>query len=225
MCNIACIDFGRAHLTEDVVSGKNVIEVGSLDVNGSLRAHVEGLRPASYLGVDVVSGRGVDELCDVGSLQHRYGRNSFDVVITTEVLEHVREWRSAISNLKAVLRPGGVLLLTTRSRGFPYHAYPHDFWRFEIDDMRTLFADFWIEALEPDPLSPGVFLKARKQDSAPLPKLDSVKLYSIVTGRRSRNVTGFQIGLRRLRRTIRLLLQRILPSSLQAELERIFPSS
>jgi len=50
--------------------------------------------------------------------------------------------------MKAVLKPGGFIYITTRSRGFPYHAYPHDYWRYEIEDMEKIFGDFEIIALE-----------------------------------------------------------------------------
>ena len=68
MCNIKCLEFGRRNLKEEDVKEKAVIEVGSYDVNGSLRPIVEQLLPASYIGVDLVKGPGVDEVCDANGI-------------------------------------------------------------------------------------------------------------------------------------------------------------
>ena len=57
--------FGQSMLTADNVRGKTVIEVGSMNVNGSLRGHVTALSPASYVGIDFMAGSGVDVVCDV----------------------------------------------------------------------------------------------------------------------------------------------------------------
>lgn len=157
--------FGRATITAKAVRGKKVIEVGSMNFNGSLRPHVESLGPSSYVGVDFIAGNGVDVVCDAGDLKKRFGKNSFDVVISTEMLEHAADWRGAVQSMKRVLRPGGVLLLTARGPGFPLHGYPHDWNRFTVDDVRKIFADFHIDALEEDPAFPGFLLYARKPRS------------------------------------------------------------
>ena len=66
--------------------------------------------------------------------------------------------------MKRVLKPGGYIYITTRSRGFPYHGYLHDYWRYEIEDMKEIFADFDIIILTRDHEALGVFprLKSRR---------------------------------------------------------------
>jgi SAM-dependent methyltransferase len=176
-------------LSPDDVSGKTVLEVGALDVNGSVRTVIEPLGPTSYVGVDIQAGPGVDALCDVAALSARYGENAFDIVVSTELAEHVRDWRSAFVNMKRVLRPGGTILITTRSRGFPIHGYPWDYWRYEREDMEQIFADFEIQAIETDPEAPGVFVLAKKPlDPVPVAFLDDIELFSVVSGRRTYDV-------------------------------------
>ena len=220
MCNAACMKFGQSRLTTDDILNKKVIEVGSRNVNGSLRADIQTLGAASYLGVDVIDGPGVDEMCDIDDLEDRYGAESFDVVISTELLEHVRHWRKAISNLKRILRPGGVLLVTTRSKGFPYHGYPYDFWRYEVDDIKVIFSDMSIDIIETDPLSPGVFLKARKPAQFSENSLDAITLYSIVTARHSQDVTDVDVLTRRLRHRVRFFLAGLLPAKVMAGIDK-----
>jgi len=189
MCNRACIEFGQSQIRSEEVRGKRVIEVGALDVNGSLRAFVESLEPASYLGVDIQMGPGVDLVCNASDLLDRFGPQSFDLLISTELLEHTRTWRGVIHNFKQLLRPGGALLITTRSKGFPYHGYPFDYWRYEPTDMEFIFSDFSIEALQRDPLSPGVYLKTHKPESFQENSLDRHELFSILKGARSAEIT------------------------------------
>lgn len=185
MCNSACLEFIRNALHESDVSGATVLEVGGLDVNGSPRPIIEPLEPASYTGVDIHLGPGVDRRCDARALVQQFGERSVDILVSTEMLEHVRDWRRVVSNFKRVLKPGGLLLITTRSRGFPYHGYPFDFWRFEEADMKALFADFLIERLDSDPSAPGVFLRARKPVHFQEEDLRDYALYSIVTQTRT----------------------------------------
>jgi SAM-dependent methyltransferase len=189
MCHASCIDFVASQLSADEIQGSDVLEVGSRDVNGSVRPVVERARPASYVGVDIEEGPGVDELCDATELVSRFGAEQFDVVLSTELLEHVRDWREAVTQMKEVLRPGGTLVITTRSRGFGVHAYPHDYWRYEPEDMQRIFGDLQIESLERDPTRPGVFMKAQKPPAFEAAQLDDVALYSIIRQERALEVT------------------------------------
>ena len=205
MCNPACVDFARTNLTLAQVKGKFVLEVGSLNVNGSVRQFVETLEPGKYIGVDIVGGPGVDLVCRADELLQRFGESSFDLLVSTEMLEHVRDWRRVVINFKHVLRPGGSLLLTTRSYGFGYHGFPYDFWRYELSDLRQIFADFTIENLEADPLSPGVFLKARKPGDFVEQNLD-VCLYSIITNRRVFEISKYDFYMFQARYHLQRLL-------------------
>ena len=53
MCSKTCISFGMRNLTLSEVRGKKIIEIGSLDVNGSLRSYIESLNPEKYIGIDM----------------------------------------------------------------------------------------------------------------------------------------------------------------------------
>lgn len=180
MCNSACIDFGLKSLSEPEVKGKSVLEVGALDVNGSFRSLIENLHPQRYLGVDIAMGPGVDEICDAIDLINKFGKEKFDILVSTEMLEHVRDWRKVCSNLKQILKPGGIILITTRSKGTPYHGHPFDFWRYELSDIKNIFSDFSILSLDKDPMSPGIFLKAKKPVDFTENNMEGYKLYSII---------------------------------------------
>lgn len=222
MCNPNCLRFVTESLSSQDVRGKKVVEVGALDVNGSPRSVVTALAPAEYVGVDVVQGRGVDVVCPVGSLVSRFGEASFDVLITTEMLEHVRDWRGAVSNVKRVLRPGGVLVLTTRSIGFPYHGYPFDFWRFEPEDLRALFGDLEIEVVRDEaPGAFGVFMKARRPSSFAERDPSAHRLHSILTGRREGPMSQRRVDLLHARRRVRHLAASLVPRRLRATLKRL----
>jgi len=83
------------------------------------------------------------------------------------------------------------IYITTCSKGFPYHGYPYDFWRYEVEDMKEIFKDFEIIKLEKDPEAPGVFLKARKsKDYTRSIDLSEICLYSIILGKRTKEIVA-----------------------------------
>ena len=161
MCNSYCLDFVNGVIGRRDVENKDVLELGSYDVNGTVRPYIESLKPASYVGVDIMAGPCVDVVCDAADLLNHFRPATIDVLVTTEMLEHVRDWRRVIHNMKRVMRPGGLIVLTTRSRGFPLHDYPGDFWRYEPEDMRVIFADCDLLRMERDEADPGIFVAVR----------------------------------------------------------------
>jgi SAM-dependent methyltransferase len=189
MCNVAVIEFFIENVRHREFEGKRVLEVGSKYVNGSVRPLIEKfLNPREYVGVDIELGKYVDVICPVERLVERFGEESFETVIVTELLEHIKDWRIAIDNVKKVLKRGGYIYITTRSYGFPYHGHPHDFWRYQPEDMRSIFSDFNILSLAQDHEAPGVFLKARKPYNYMPRDLSKIALYSILIGGRIREI-------------------------------------
>lgn len=115
---------------------RDVLELGSLDVNGSLRS----VSPpgARYVGVDMVAGPGVDHVVAAGE-SLPFPDASFDVAVTSSTFEHdVCFWESFVECLR-VLRPGGFLYVNAPSN-HGFHRYPLDCWRFYPDAGIALVA-------------------------------------------------------------------------------------
>lgn len=211
MCHDSCSIFVRNAISQNDIKGKNVLEVGSCDINGSLREFIEGYAPNGYVGVDIQEGPGVDQVCSADGLVDHFGPSKFDMLVSTEMLEHVRDWRAVISNFKNVLDPNGVLVLTTRSKGFNFHGYPFDFWRYEVSDMERIFSDFIIESLESDTEIPGVFIRARKPENFVENDLTGFQLYSIIKGERVLDITDKDFANARIKFGARQKFLKIVP--------------
>lgn len=197
--HISVIEFFTEELNCEEFMSKSVLEVGSKYINGSIRPLIEKFcKPKQYIGVDIEQGKYVDKVVPGDKLSETFGREKFDVVITTEMLEHVENWKIIVKNLKEVLMPNGYIYITTRSLGFGYHAYPYDFWRYEIEDMSKIFSDFEIISLKKDS-DPGVFLKAKKPLEWRANAIDNISLYSMVVGKRINYVPDKMPILRKLR--------------------------
>ena len=91
------------------------------------------------VSVDIRRGTGVHLLSDAHALA--LADATFEVVVCTEVLEHLREPQRALDEMYRVLKPGGTLLLTTRFL-FPIHDAPHDYYRFTKYGLQYLLRRF-----------------------------------------------------------------------------------
>lgn len=88
------------------LAGRRVLEVGSYNVNGSVRPLFAAA--ASYTGLDQRDGPGVDVARDIRA----YEAEPFDVVVCCETLEHDAQPLELIRAMRRLLAPGGTLILT-----------------------------------------------------------------------------------------------------------------
>ena len=102
-------------------------------------------------------------------------------MVSTEAMEHIKVWRQTVSNMKGVCSAEGQIVITTRSLGFRFYAFPRDYWRFEPSDMKAIFSDCRIDAIEQDWERPGVFLSASIPHDFRENDLSSIRMYSMVS--------------------------------------------
>ena len=122
-------------------SDKKTLDVGcGTAMYGNLFPNCTTLEIAPREGVTV------DIVGDVHSLP-MIADNSFPVILCTEVLEHLHTPEKAICELKRILAPGGLLLLTTRFI-YPLHDIPGDYYRYTKYGLRHLLRDFEIIELQ-----------------------------------------------------------------------------
>lgn len=93
-------------------NGTRVLEVGSLDINGSVR---ELFVNCDYTGVDLQLGPGVD-LARQGQLVD-FPTGHFGTTISAECLEHNPFWRETVANMLRMTRPGGLVLISCATTG------------------------------------------------------------------------------------------------------------
>lgn len=79
---------------------------------------------------------------------------AYDVVLCTEVLEHVLGWPQAFSNLRRLTKDGGHLVLTVPF-AFPLHMEPIDYLRTTKFAIPKLAAEHGFEVLELQSLGDG----------------------------------------------------------------------
>lgn len=126
----------------------SVLDVGSLDINGSFRSAIES-REWEYTGLDIVVGENVDVVSD-DLYSYPFDDDSFDIVISGSTMEHVESIWLWVPELARLVKPGGLLIIITHHT-FAYHAHPVDCWRIMPDGMRHLFdhtgvlVDYFVE--------------------------------------------------------------------------------
>ena len=115
-------------------SNVKVVEIGSQDVNGSLRDNCP--KEFNYVGVDFVAGKGVDVILD-DPYKLPFESNSVDIVISSSCFEHSELFWILFIEIMRVVKEDGLFYLNVPSNG-EFHRWPVDCWRFYPDSGRAL---------------------------------------------------------------------------------------
>lgn len=94
---------------------KSVLDVGSMDINGNNRVYFHN---CEYTGLDIAAGNNVNVVCGIEWYQTD---EKFDVIISTEMVEHCENWRDALMQMYYFLKSGGLLLITCAGDGRSEH--------------------------------------------------------------------------------------------------------
>ena len=137
-----------------------VIDIGSQDVNGSLRQ----VTPAQfeYVGLDFQKAKGVDILLeDPYSLP--LADASVDIALSSSCFEHSEMFWVVFLEVMRVLKPTGLFYLNAPSAG-SFHRYPVDCWRFYPDSGNALISWGKRNGLNPELLESFTQIGGRWQD-------------------------------------------------------------
>lgn len=89
----------------------------------------------TYVGADIEGNPDADLIIENGRLPVE--NDSFDCVLSTQVLEYVEDPVLYLNEACSVLKSDGTLILSTH--GFwQYHPDPTDYWRWTIDVLKKL---------------------------------------------------------------------------------------
>lgn len=94
-----------------------VLEIGSLDINGSIRSIFKDAE--YYLGIDMQEGPGVDLVANAATFVIE---NPVDIVVCCEVFEHTGEWEQILDTSYKNLNTGGIFIGTAAGNGRPPHS-------------------------------------------------------------------------------------------------------
>lgn len=122
------------------VRNKRILELGSGKPHrGRYPYSSRQLFDASneFIQSDIVEEYG-HKIVDVTRMRYK---SEFDIILCTNVLEHVFDFSKAIENIYGGLKQGGVVLIYVPGF-YPLHDEPNDYWRFTEHSLKRLLKKF-----------------------------------------------------------------------------------
>lgn len=157
-----------AYIKAHAPTAARCLEIGALDVNSTEQGlSLRTLFPdADYYGIDTQDGPGVDQVVAAADYN---GKGRFDLVISTEAMEHCADPESIIACAWRALAPGGVFLLTAAAPGRQPHNCDGTGWdgvehyaNIEPEQLRAWLAEWGDVEVVHQPSLGDVYARAKK---------------------------------------------------------------
>lgn len=114
-------------------SGGRVLALGS----NSPPEYFREIRARELIQIDIKKFEFVDMVVDAEILSEHFEEASFDLVLSTSMLEHTPRPDSVFCEVNKVLKPGGLFFVEVPWI-YPLHAEPYDYWRFSMYGLESL---------------------------------------------------------------------------------------
>lgn len=171
------LDYYREHSPQIAILGNSDELISDAIKSEASRLHAKGMLKPEFLDIGARNGaksqlavdfnyRAIDIdpkashviYGDICSCPH-IGDDSFDVVLSVDVLEHVeRPWDAAKECIR-ITKPGGLLIHRTLF-SYRYHPIPKDYWRFTSQGLEYLFT----HTNQAETVTKGYDIRARRRD-------------------------------------------------------------
>jgi len=133
--------------------GQMVLEMGSLNVNGTLRDLFED---CNYTGVDVIAGKDVDVVGTFHEIDFK--AKSFDVVCSVNSLEHDIHFEKTLPAMYKLLKPRGLMFISAAYKWGEHGTAKHTPWASGTTQMGGAWANYYKN------LTPADFMRYLKYD-------------------------------------------------------------
>jgi SAM-dependent methyltransferase len=94
---------------------------------------------SEYTGLDINNSEYVDIIASAEDIPS--DDNYDDIAVSTQALEHIKNYQAAIDEIHRVLKVNGHCFLSTHGV-MEIHGAPHDYWRFTEYGLREIFKEF-----------------------------------------------------------------------------------
>ncbi len=110
-------EFKESYINNSFNKDINVLEIGSLDVNGNIRNLFDFTN--EYTGIDLEKGPNVDLVLsgiDIDKLD-----KNFDIIISCECFEHAKDWKIIFEKMFQISKPNSFIVISVASTGRVEH--------------------------------------------------------------------------------------------------------
>lgn len=167
-----CLDLGCGARRGPYYLAETAQEVVGVDISSEAIGYVKSKWVRKNLTYEVMDGT-----------ELTFPDNSFDLVVSFEVIEHIQDYKKYLAEIQRVLRPEGVYILSTPNGAIKRPPNPQHIQEFNLQEFRDLLHRYFSEVE-----IYGQHRKIKVQSASELPrkiyyltKLDVFKFRKLVT--------------------------------------------